>query len=282
MYKMALLISLLLTINTSAKYLPDNDLIISENSLNKSTISEVEFNSIIKEINNLYKPLIERKRLSFGIYGEWHNDAVNAMAFRGRSFWSVKVFGGLARHPLVTRDGLRLVICHEIGHHIGGAPRIGLTRPMASWASVEGQADYFANAKCLKRVFSKDENIEVIKDMNINPLIKNSCDEVYSDLEESAICQRSTLAGISMAKVLASISKVPPIIDISKPSLKVVKKTNKKHPHPQCRLDTYFQASLCDKTIDQRLGTNPNSGACTIWESYKYGKRPTCWYKPKK
>jgi Zn-dependent protease with chaperone function len=54
------------------------------------------------------------------------------------------MFGGLARDPLVTKDGFSAVICHEIGHHIAGAPRKGF-----SWASNEGQADYFATTKCL-------------------------------------------------------------------------------------------------------------------------------------
>jgi hypothetical protein len=33
------------------------------------------------------------------------------------------MFGGLARHELVTDDGFMMVVCHETGHHLGGAPR---------------------------------------------------------------------------------------------------------------------------------------------------------------
>lgn len=40
----------------------------------------------------------------------------------------------------MTRDGLALVICHELGHHFGGAPKS--TVPLKKWNSYKGQVDY--------------------------------------------------------------------------------------------------------------------------------------------
>jgi len=47
---------------------------------------------------------------------------VNAYASvdkQGQQF--IHMFGGLARHPLMTEDAFLLVACHEFGHHYGGA-----------------------------------------------------------------------------------------------------------------------------------------------------------------
>ena len=41
------------------------------------------------------------------------------------------------------------IYCHELGHFIGGAPF--KKNPGSTWASTEGQADYWATSVCLRR-----------------------------------------------------------------------------------------------------------------------------------
>jgi hypothetical protein len=42
---------------------------------------------------------------------------VNAQAFSGRGACFVRLYGGLAHHPLVTEDALVFTLLHETGHH---------------------------------------------------------------------------------------------------------------------------------------------------------------------
>jgi len=67
----------------------------------------------------------------------WEDGTVNAYASENGNNDVISMFGGLARHPAITPDAFYLVACHEIGHHLGGAPKKGNTQ----WASNEGQAD---------------------------------------------------------------------------------------------------------------------------------------------
>lgn len=72
---------------------------------------------------------------------DWLNEQVNAWAFKvaGRPY--VRLAGGLLRHVRVQIEGAGLVIAHELGHHYGGPPRY--TEADKSWASCEGQSDYW-------------------------------------------------------------------------------------------------------------------------------------------
>ena len=85
------------------------------------------------------------------------------------------MFGGLARHKLVTPDGFALVACHEMGHHLGGAPRRG------GWASNEGQSDYYATTKCARRIWAEDNNAAIMQDriskgLEISEKAQQECD----------------------------------------------------------------------------------------------------------
>ena len=69
----------------------------------------------------------------------WESTSINAQAWcLGESH--VRVYGGLARNPFLTRAGLSLVLAHETGHHLGGAPY----DPAMPWLSWQGQADFWA------------------------------------------------------------------------------------------------------------------------------------------
>jgi hypothetical protein len=218
------------------------------------------------------------------IEADWKDGTVNAFAQQQGKTWRVKMFGGLARHPETTLDGFRAVICHEIGHHIAGAPRkpsiFGL-----SWASNEGQSDYYATTKCLRKLFFKQEHmIETLEVYSKSELsdeevfAKNSCDQVHSTLEDRAVCFRSTLAGQSLARLLGSLSGNAEVF-FSKPDPTTVAKTNHNHPKAQCRMDTYFQGSLCLNDHDELAdSTDVRKGYCTAKDNFLVGLRPLCWY----
>jgi hypothetical protein len=186
------------------------------------------------------------------------------------------MFGGLARHPLITDDGFMGVVCHETGHHLGGAPKYNGTE----WAANEGQADYWGILKCMKRVMQNDDNATIVASMTLDTEAVTKCEMVYKSASEVALCERVAMAGKSLAMLLGDLggnSKV----NFTTPDKKVVRRTNDAHPAAQCRLDTYFSGTLCDKSISEEVSeTDPVPGTCIKKDGYKVGPRPLCWYKP--
>ena len=79
----------------------------------------------------------------------WESPTINAQAWHLGSELRVRIYGGLARHPALTRSGLALCIAHETGHHLGGPPRDPAMRQM-SW---QGQADYWAARIAMPLIF---------------------------------------------------------------------------------------------------------------------------------
>jgi hypothetical protein len=79
----------------------------------------------------------------------WESPSVNAQAWRLGPACFVRVYGGLVRHPAMTKYGLALILAHETGHHLGGLPR----DPAMPWMTWQGQADYWAATTGMPRVW---------------------------------------------------------------------------------------------------------------------------------
>jgi hypothetical protein len=179
---------------------------------------------------------------------------------------------------MINYDGYALVLCHEMGHHLGGAPKS--TVYFKRWVSYEGQADYWGALKCFRTLFKEDDNIKLMENRDVSSWIKNQCSELYADPQESALCMRTILAGQTMANLIADYHGVNfPQVDT--PDLSVVSKTSFQHPKSQCRLDTYVQAALCP--IGDDIFVDPIDrlkGTCNRKRGYQKGARPLCWYNP--
>jgi len=262
-------------INGLTGFLPKNNLRISQWDKFTNGMTEERFDAIVKSVSDIYQPIVKSKGGTLSMNNKWTDDTVNASAQRSGKTWVVNMYGGLARHQLTTDDGFALVVCHELGHHIGGAPRKG-----SSWAANEGQADYFGSMKCLRRVFEKQDNVAIVSKMTIDPQATTKCEMVYKNSDEVALCQRIAMAGKSLGSLLGSLSGKA-IVNFDTPDKAIVTKTFDAHPAAQCRLDTYFSGILCDKSYDQDTSTNdPVVGTCIARDGYHEGVRPLCWYKP--
>ncbi len=259
-------------------FAPENNLRISQWDKATNGMTEERFLSIIGRVSDLYAPIVKSKGGTLKMNNNWSDDTVNAYAQRTGTTWQVSMFGGLARHPLITDDGFMGVVCHELGHHLGGAPKKGGWS--GAWASNEGQADYFATLKCLRRVLENDDNIAIVSKMKVDADAVTKCESIYKSANEIALCQRTAMAGKSLAMLLGDLggnSKV----NFNTPDKSVVKETNDAHPAAQCRLDTYFSGSLCDKAIlDEVDNKDPIKGTCVKSDGHVEGVRPLCWYKP--
>lgn len=267
-------------IDGKSGFAPANDLNIPASIKSINGIDEAEFNAVIDEVKAVYEPIIKANGDRFVINRKWSNGTVNASAQRSGKRVIVNMFGGLARHNLITRDGFAIVMCHELGHHLGGAPKYaGFQR---KWASNEGQSDYFATLKCFRKVYINDNNVELVNKMDIDPLVEAKCDAQWSNLDDAALCKRSAMAAKSTADLLASLRNSGET-KFETPDTNTVSRTNDGHPAAQCRLDTYFAGSLCDKDMNEDVSQkDPIIGTCTRKDGYKVGMRSLCWYNPKR
>ena len=257
-------------------FLPKNDLWISTDAKEISTITETEFHSVIDRIEKMYAPIVAQYGGDLKVVRKWNDGTVNAYAEQEGKVWKVSMFGGLARHRTITPDGFALVVCHELGHHIGGAPKY----VSDAWASNEGQSDYFATMKCLRRVWEQDDNEAIVAKMTVPKFLESSCAKAWSTSADRALCIRNGMAGDSVAKLFASLSwgRAP---KFDTPDTSVVSSTNDNHPATQCRLDTYFQGSLCDMSFLEDVSQEDEvTGTCHGSNGHSTGMRPLCWFKP--
>jgi len=268
----------------------ENDLHIGPYDKNISNVTESEFMEVIDRVTAIYQSDFKDRSMTLQIKGDWEDGSVNAYAQRKGRMAFVNMFGGMARHHAINKDSFALVVCHELGHHIGGVPK-KLSRAgnmygnygekVYSWASNEGQADYFASMKCLRRYLDQEDNIRDIKNKSIPSFVRISCQNQFNMASDVAICIRSALAGYSLANLFNSVrGRWAPLSFENKDPSKVLK-TYDKHPAPQCRLDTYFSGALCDKEVsDEVSDTEQDKGVCSRKEGYVVGARPLCWFRP--
>jgi hypothetical protein len=265
------------TKNGEEGFLPKNKLNIPVDTKNLTGITEAQFNSVIDQVEDMYAPIVSEYGGKLKVVRKWTDGTVNAYAEQIGSEWQVAMFGGLARHKTITPDGFALVVCHELGHHIGGAPRYAGD----DWASNEGQADYFATLKCLRRVWQSEDNASIIRSMDVPAFLTSSCKKQWPNKVDQAICIRGGMAGDSVAKLFQALSWSMKAPKFDTPDPKQVTATNDNHPDTQCRLDTYFQGALCEKSFNEESGqTDEVSGACHSASNHKIGLRPRCWFMP--
>ncbi len=234
------------------------------------------FRQILERLETLYRPDVARLGKKLQILEKWSLSA-NADIKPEGEFWTIMVGGGLARKPLMTADGIAGVVCHELGHLLGGFPK----REVRPWSSEEGQSDYFATAKCLKRYFQGQDNRAAVAALEIPELVVQKCRENFFDEESVLICQRSSMAGLSMALTLAMSEGWKwgrPKLEapVARPKhVSVEKWSTLSH----CRLQIYFQGSLCNRPFDESFSdTDYRVGACTREDGYSDGVRPACWF----
>lgn len=243
-------------------------------------MTEERFNEIVDDVAEIYKPIIADMGANLVVVKKWEDGTVNAYAQQTGKSWKISMFGGLARHETITDDAFALVACHEIGHHIGGAPK-KKSFFFSSWASNEGQADYWGNMKCFRKYVANDDNIALMATKDIDPVAVEACQEAFSDEEEVAICKRASLAGLSLGNLFRALRKLKTPLKYDTPDQNVVTKTDDSHPAPQCRLDTYFHGALCDRGVDETVSqSDAEKGVCNRSQGDKAGIRPLCWYKP--
>jgi len=257
------------------------------------TMTQDEFNEMINELDDLYQPIAkELGARSLKINKRWTDDTINASAANFFGNWSVNMYGGLARHPRMTNDGFAMVICHELGHLVGGFPFTNRSFFLTNMAN-EGQSDYYALHHCALKIWSDETDINATFRGNIDPIAAEACNETYEDIDMQNLCYRRMAAGLSLAETLSELSEDPELPTFSTPDENVVSRTDSSHPAAQCRLDTSFSGALCTVEFsDDLIPGVGKKGRDADREISKYscmrrdgfvvdtGARPLCWFAP--
>lgn len=266
-----------------------NDGIVEENNLwipadekSMTGMSEEVFNDVLDRVESIYAPIVSAEGKTLQVERNWEDGTVNAYAQQRGNTWSIAMFGGLARHATVTPDGFAMVACHELGHHLGGQPRKSGWFGGSSWASNEGQSDYFGAMKCLRKYMELDDNVALMANVDVPEFAVQKCEANFTGAEDIAMCKRNAMAGMSLAGLFGALRRLSTPLKFATPDPRVVSSTDHNHPEPQCRLDTYFAGAICD--VDHYADMDPsdvNANVCTRTEGYTLETRPLCWYKPR-
>lgn len=271
--------------NGHSGLLPKGNLFLSLNYSETGNFTKERFHQIVDDVVSLYQDKAKRLGTKIVSIQDWDKEEVNAYATQDDGNFTIKLYGGLARSEVLTEDGFALVVCHELGHHFGGGIKKIMTHPqhgtITLWSVSEGEADYWASLKCIKKYFRQFGDNSKVNESIKSEVIINKCNESSTNTTDRKICLRTSLAGESMANLLLSMRNMAGPVSFSTPSTVEVYRTLHEHTHPQCRLDTFTAGANCNISENLEVDmTNPNVNTCTSYEQDSLGSRPRCWYQP--
>ena len=259
-------------------FVPQNSLNIPPEKNLNAEIDEATFKQASKRFEIFFGQKVEQwTGDELIVFNSWKSGTVNAFAEKEKGKVMITIYGGLARHPAITRDGFDAVLCHELGHHFGGYPK----KMSNKWSSVEGQADYYATTKCLRYYWENEDNQTWVQTHDVPDYAKMKCALSYpTSSKEQALCARLSMAGMSVAKMIQTLDYESVDPEFHTPDPTVVVSTQMMHPYSQCRLDTLFNGSLC--TVDKEVPFDDReeiAGSCHEKLGFQQGNRPKCWFK---
>jgi len=263
-----------------------------------SNLTETQFNQISDAVIALFKPVVAAHGAILQVNKHWSDSTVNAFAKQVGKVWTVDMFGGMARRPEITLDGFALIVCHEVGHHLGGYYYTDMdddgTPIRPDWGAAEGEADYFATHVCARKIFANALHLNHKFGAGVPAYVKERCDQSWTQVTDRDLCYRTAAASFSISSLLATIGSEKPV-KFETPDKSIVRRTFAAHPKAQCRLDTYFSGALCPVPFDLTVipGRGPSSTenslqsevaaskvSCTLAGGQTLGVRPACWFKP--
>ncbi len=232
---------------------------------------------VFREFEELYRPVArsEGKNLKLRVVS---NDSSSGEAKAEGQNIEVIINTGLLKNPNLTPDGLRMVICHELGHIFGGAHRKSIPPewegPVAndgkSFSTSEGQADYYASASCFHRIIRGSNHEKALTEAKSSARAQRQCDgRLGTNSEESLICQRAAAGGENMLQLNHTFP-----ISYDTPDRSVADRVMAdSYPDRQCRLDTFLMGAVCRNDMPLVMDfDNAEANDCAG------AVRPLCWY----
>ena len=236
---------------------------------------------IINDAKAIYEPLsitTFNKPLYFRIN---ESSTVGGSAHHETDHLAIILDKGLLITPRLTPDGFRMLICHELGHLFGGAPRKNVPAewegPTAedglSLLTSEGQADYYASLVCFRKLLEIESSLSPKPDyQRAGARLKQKCETLAGYKKQKLqTCLRTGLAGEDFLKLTFDFS-----ISCEKADDSIAPHLIRDfYPDRQCRLDTIVNGALCSESHLMVLDFDRmEDNGCR----QNYATRPACWY----
>jgi hypothetical protein len=204
--------------------------------------NEVQFNTLVQKVQAVYSPVVASAGGNLVINSFWNSNILNGFADRRDTQWLIEINGGLYRNGKITDDGLAALLCHELGHHLGGMP----FKADSSWMSSEGQADFYSASICLRKVWGREDNLAAIQILSVPNDLKDQCSIADQINADSALCIRIAMAGFSFVefnRIEHGYASETTAVNFETPAPELNGKALT-YPRAQCRLDTFFAGAL--------------------------------------
>lgn len=247
-------------------------------SATQAKVSKKEILAAWDNITEVYSHEISEKGFQFKVVFTDKSDT-GVASINPRLGPTLYIANRLLKLKPLNQNHMYKVLCHELGHVLGGAPYIEVNLDDSSEMSTEGQADYFAASKCLKRIFANQiENEKYVTSQISSSQLKRI--KKWDCL--SAQCQRIAHVSYQVFKILSPKQFVS-LRRIVLPEVELTR-LEMYHPSSQCRLETMIRGALCPIPAHIPFAPyNQAKGSChrdQIEESHIHGARPRCWFNP--
>lgn len=205
------------------------------------TYMHEQVEKLMKTFEDHFSPLVERQEGKLFFILDWDSDRVVAEARRPNAQdWEIILHGGVIRNNSIGIAELSLILCHELGHHLGGKP----TAVRDGWSACEGQADYWSSLVCIK----KFKNL--LSEVVISDEVTKWCAKHAQASDKD--CGAFTQAALNLTRFYGYFQPAG-YSQLDAVDFTIATRTFFGHPAPQCRLDT-------------------------LLSGYLTSARPACWY----
>ena len=230
--------------------------------------SKSEFEQTLESARKYFRPIYQSHGKELSILGEWDYDENNAKALAYTvDHYFIEIYGGALKSEGTNTDSLRAMICHEVGHHLGGAPFMPQYYEdyYLFQGSSEGQADYYAANVCLKKWLNGEDHWRKIHQIGFSKKDQIFCERYHNDKNNIGLCIRIITAFKRMLSLKIE-SEVQ--INLKTPSLayKYALASSVTHPPSLCRLETAYAGVICHQ-----------ENGCSIFQNPIEASRPLCW-----
>lgn len=243
-----------------------------------ASVNKTDYVRISNALKSIYADKIREQGGNLKFVLSEASGAPNAYAAKkGEDSWEITVVSSFLNLSHQTIPTLGIILCHEVGHFLGGKPYVvgkQMTAAVRAWApkkmSAEGQADYFATSECIKNLANQIPDLFVSNKGLLNLPSSQECRRSYTNEKEIKLCNEILTASHQAILVYQQI-----LDQLSVPNSFFARIQNAasdrtldlvgEYPELDCRYETFIKGTLCSSL---------NINEC---DDLKWG-RPACWF----